>query len=140
MKFLYVSMLAILMNTAYSTAQSSPVTCKIRYSYDVSGNRIKREYGCEQAPNPGNPVPYTGGSLLRNLSPNPTTGMLTGVFSKPVSATVVITNMSGIIILSQHFPEPIPTFTINLAQAVPGNYLVTIAAAAVTESYTVTKL
>jgi hypothetical protein len=59
---LFVSILTLIAKK--TVAQSED--CRIRYSYDVAGNRIKREYKCITISGPYDPGPETGnpGSVL----------------------------------------------------------------------------
>jgi len=131
----------LLLTIPCKTFAQAPV-CAIAYSYDAAGNRIKREYKCETPPNPNDPQPWNSNStILTSLSPNPTTGVLTGVFSSPAGwASVTVTSMAGGIILQTTYTQTLSSFTINIAQAVPANYIVTVSAFNTTESYVIVKL
>jgi hypothetical protein len=90
---LFVSILTLIAKK--TVAQSED--CRIRYSYDVAGNRIKREYKCITISGPYDPGPETGnpGSVL-TVHPNPTTGVFHGSFSETVSsASFVIYASNG---------------------------------------------
>ncbi|GAA4454992.1 T9SS type A sorting domain-containing protein [Rurimicrobium arvi] len=120
---------------------SAQSTCKILYSYDLGGNRIRREFNCDAPPNPwDNPV-RPDHTLLSSLSPNPTSGGLTGVFTDPVpTATVQITDMGGAVYFTQTFTQTTSVFTMDISPAVPGTYLVTIWALGIVEGYTIIKM
>jgi hypothetical protein len=131
----------LLVNNTHAVAQSGPVECKIKYDYDVAGNRIKREYKCEAKWMPWDPAPIANNDVLISLSPNPTTGSVTGVFSEATDyAHVVISTMGGILILDQEYHQTINSFTIDISGQIPGNYLLTVSAFDQVESYVITKI
>lgn len=137
-----ISILFCLM-LGFSTLKSSAqMSCSLKYRYDAAGNRIKREYTCpSQSPeNPETPVPW-GDPILSTVYPNPTTGLITGTFTSPVPAAgISISTMGGILVLQQNYSQTLSSFTVNIAQAVPGNYLLTVSALNRVESYIITKL
>ena len=125
-----------------TSAQSGPIECKIKYDYDAAGNRIKREYKCEQAWMPWDNPPHNDNPILSSVYPNPTTGVVTGVFTEPTAnAYVTVTNMSGVVVLSQQYGQQmITTFSIDISMQLPGSYLLTISAFNKLESYMIIKL
>jgi hypothetical protein len=137
-------LIAFLSSTGKATAQTGPVECKIVYGYDVAGNRIQREYKCEATWMPWDPGPSVH-PILSGVYPNPTSGVLTGVFSEPIggeagSALVSVSTMGGIIVFQQEYTQTITSFTIDISQQIPGQYLLTVAAFNQVESYVITKL
>jgi hypothetical protein len=119
--------------------QSGPVTCKIIYGYDLSGNRIHREKQCEAGWTPADPMPENG--LLTSLHPNPTYGPITGLFRQTISeGDVNVYTLTGTSILQYHISQPVSFFTIDISSATPGCYFVTIEALGRTETYPVIKL
>lgn len=128
--------------TTGSFAQSGPGECFINYEYDVSGNRIKREYKCQKEWMPWDLEPVTNTTgVLTSLSPNPTTGPVTGVFSEPTNyAHVVVSTMGGIMILDREYHQTIRSFTIDISDQKPGNYLLKVSVFDRIENHIVTKL
>ncbi len=122
-------------------AQSGPVECKIKYDYDAAGNRIKREYKCEATWMPWDNPPNNN-PILSSVYPNPTSGVVTGVFTEPTAgAYVVVTNMGGAVIFSHLYGQQmITTFTIDISAQPAGSYLLTISAFNKLESYMIIKL
>ena len=131
-------------NSSKSIAQSGPTVCKILYGYDVSGNRIKREYKCEASWSPLDPLPFTH-TIFTSLFPNPTTGVITGTFSEPIGgeaggAYITVSTMGGIVVFQQEYNQVMSSVTIDISQQIPGQYLLTVAAFGKVESYVFTKL
>lgn len=127
------------------SAQSGTEICKIHYTYDGAGNRIQREYKCEAQPNPNDPVNHTPGWLpdgvVSNIYPVPTTGIINVVFSAPISsAQIIITNMSGVQVLSQNIGQQVTTKVIDMTALIPGTYLLSCYYQNKVESYTIPKL
>lgn len=136
---------AFLCYSGKSVAQSGPVVCSINYDYDVAGNRIKREYKCEATWMPWDNAPWQDHSVFTTLYPNPTTGVITGVFSSPIGgaagpATLTLNTMGGITIFQQVYSQPMSSVSLDLSQQIPGQYLLTVMALNMVESYTITKL
>lgn len=136
---------AFLANMTASKAQSGPPVCKIHYGYDVSGNRIKREYKCENTWLPTDPAPWTDHTIFTSLSPNPTTGVVTGVFSSTIggeagAAYLTVTTMGGIVVFEQSYQQVTNAITVDITQQIPGQYVFTVAAFNKIESYVITKL
>ncbi|HTN18625.1 MAG TPA: T9SS type A sorting domain-containing protein [Chitinophagaceae bacterium] len=120
-------------------AQSGSEVCSIVYSYDVSGNRIKREYKCESTRGFDDPDTIDP-TIFTTLYPNPTTGVFTGEFSEPVSeATFIITAMSGVVVLEHELTQTASSITFDISAQVPGNYLLHVWALGREESYLITK-
>ena len=121
-------------------AQSGSEVCSIVYSYDVAGNRIKREYKCETPSGPEGPVIWNDPVIFTSVYPNPTTGIFTGQFSEPVSeATFIITAMSGVVVLQHELTQTANSITFDISAQVPGNYLLHVWALGREESYIITK-
>lgn len=137
---------AFLANATESKAQTGPEVCKILYGYDVSGNRIKREYKCENTWLPSDPMPWNEtAEIFSTLNPNPTTGVLTGTFTTPIggeagSALLTVSTMGGITVLQLEYTEIASSITFDISQQIPGNYLVTVHAFNKVETYVITKL
>lgn len=101
--------------------------CKIVYSYDLRGNRIKREYNCTTPANPWDPATQTSGTLISTVTPNPTAGVVVVVMSDAVpSLKVAVTDMGGVTVLEQNISQETITFPLDISAAVPGTYLVTV--------------
>lgn len=134
-----------LANATKSKAQTGPELCRINYGYDVSGNRIKREYKCENTWLPTDSAPWADHSIFSSVYPNPTTGVITGTFSTPIggeagSALVTVSTMGGITVLQQEYTEIASYITLDISQQIPGEYLLTVAAFNKVETYVITKL
>lgn len=129
-----------------SAAQSSVEICRIKYHYDMAGNRIKREYKCEAEPDPSaNVGNETGTPIFTNLFPNPTTGIITGIFSIPIGgdaggAYVYVSTMGAIVVFEQFYSAIASSISFDISQQIPGNYLVTVHAFNKVETYIITKL
>ncbi|MDI9312705.1 MAG: T9SS type A sorting domain-containing protein [Limnohabitans sp.] len=136
---------AILYNTTKGAAQSGPVVCKITYDYDVSGNRIKREYKCEATWSPADPLPWSDHTIFTTVFPNPTTGVITGTFSSTIGgdaggAMITVSTMGGITVFQQAYNQITSSVTIDISQQLSGQYLLTVAAFNKVETYVITKL
>lgn len=128
-----------------SKAQTGPEVCSIKYQYDISGNRIKREYKCQPSWTIGDIIPWQDRSIFSNLYPNPTTGVLTGVFTSPIGgeagpALISVTTMGGIVVFEQTYTQIASSITFDISQQIPGTYLVNVHAFNTEETYVVTKL
>lgn len=127
-----------------SKAQTSTAVCRINYYYDASGNRIKRDYSCPSN-NPWDNAPWGENTIFTSIYPNPTTGVVTGVFSATIggeagSAYITVSTMGGISIFQQEYTQPTSSVTIDLTQQIPGQYLLSVFAFNKLESYIITKL
>lgn len=139
---------AILALHTKSMAQPGTEICKIHYSYDAAGNRIQREYKCEQPPNPNDPVDpahppdwLQPDGIISNIYPVPTTGIINLVFSAPVSnAQIIITNMSGVQVLTQNITQQVSSTVVDMTALTPGTYLLSCFYQNTVESYTIPKL
>jgi len=144
MNKLFIPFTALMIALSFGQRAAAQATiCKIKYNYDAGGNRIKRYYGCDQT-GPG-VIDYFPDGVLSNLSPNPTTGPLTGTFTSPIggnagSATVSVVNVNGTPVLLQTFSQIASTFSIDISQQIPGTYFLTVYAFSKMETYTITKL
>jgi hypothetical protein len=124
----------------HSLAQSED--CRIRYSYDAAGNRIKREYKCITISGPYDPGPETGnpGSVL-TVHPNPTTGVFHGSFSETVSsASFVIYASNGSVVQTYQLMQPAVMVTFDITAQVPGTYFLTVWALNRQETHTIIKI
>ena len=125
-----------------SKAQTGPPVCKIHYGYDVSGNRIKREYKCERS---WLPTDFgTSHTIFTNVFPNPTTGVITGTFSEPIGgeaggAFITVTTMGGIVVFQQAYNQVMSSVSLDITQQIPGQYLLTVSAFNKIETYVITK-
>jgi len=125
-----------------SKAQTGPPVCKIHYGYDVSGNRIKREYKCERS---WLPTDFgTSHTIFTKVFPNPTTGVITGTFSEPIGgeaggAFITVTTMGGIVVFQQAYNQVMSSVSLDITQQIPGQYLLTVSAFNKIETYVITK-
>ena len=144
MKTLLKLLIAALVSVATvseSKAQSGPVECKIAYSYDAAGQRVKREYACAATWTPNDPLPWQDNSVFTSLFPNPTSGVFTGIFSAPVSsASFLISAMSGATVWQQTINQQMSSMTFDITAQVPGSYLLTVWAMDKVETYTIIKM
>jgi hypothetical protein len=63
------------------------------------------------------------------------------VFSAPISnAQIIITNMSGVQVLSQNITQQASSTVINMTALIPGTYLLSCFYLNTVESYTIPKL
>lgn len=136
---------AILVRTTESYAQSGPPVCKIHYAYDLSGNRVKREYKCENTWLPSDPAPWMEPGIFTTVFPNPTSGVITGVFSSSIGgeagpAMITVSTMGGVIVFQQEYNYVTSSITLDLSQQIPGDYLLTAAAFGKVESFVITKM
>ena len=99
--------------------------CRIRYSYDAAGNRIKREYRCiSHDPYGNDPVPNTG---IITVYPNPTTGVFHAEFSETVDeAYFVISASNGAVVQTYELMQPSQMVTFDITAQVPGTYFLTV--------------
>jgi hypothetical protein len=131
-----------LANLTESSAQTGPPVCKIHYGYDVSGNRIKREYKCERS---WLPTDFgTSHTIFTKVFPNPTTGVITGTFSEPIGgeaggAFITVTTMGGIVVFQQAYNQVMSSVSLDITQQIPGQYLLTVSAFNKIETYVITK-
>lgn len=137
--------ITVLISSKESRAQSGPPVCKIHYSYDVSGNRVKREYKCENTWLPTDPAPWTDPGIFTTVFPNPTSGVLTGVFSSTIGgeagpAMITVSTMGGVIVFQQEYNYVTSSITLDISQQIPGDYLLTAAAFGKVESFVITKM
>jgi hypothetical protein len=115
--------------------------CKIAYSYDAAGNRIKRAFYCDNPPDPRGETGQPDGGVTTTLNPNPTQGPVTGYFSEPVSSgTVDVSSMSGTHLMTIGIDKPTRTFSLNLSALSPGSYIVTVRLRNQVSSFTVIKM
>lgn len=126
----------------FSPAQAQvKSSCKIAYTYDVAGNRVKRAYRCDPPANPNGPADQQPGDVTATVSPNPTQGPITGYFSEPVSGgSVELNTMSGERLLVTQINGPTRSFTLDLSPYAPGSYVVTIRVQGFVESHTIIKM
>lgn len=144
-KITLILIAAFLTNATTSKAQSGPPVCKIHYAYDLSGNRVKREYKCENTWLPSDPAPWTDASIFTTVFPNPTSGVITGVFSSSIggeagAAMITVSTMGGVVVFQQEYNYVTSSITLDLSQQIPGDYLLTAAAFGMVESFVITKM
>lgn len=113
--------------------------CKIKYDYDISGNRVLREFKCDPfMPDPDTESPH---SILTLVYPNPTVGVINCVFSTPTAmAAFEITAVDGSLIQSYSLTQQSSTVTFDISAQVPGTYFITVWAFSKVETYTVIKM
>ena len=115
--------------------------CAIVYGYDVSGNRISREFKCFTGRGPNDPITQPETSLISTLSPNPTTGVINVTFTEMLDAAhFVITDVGGIIVLQHTLSQPATAISFDLSAQIPGTYLLSIYTAGLDETYTIIKM
>lgn len=141
LKISLFAIVALLGFAIKSNAQTE--VCKIAYDYDAAGNRIKREYRCSTTWPIGTGLEER--TIFTTVYPNPTTGLITGVFSEPIGgvagkAVISISTMGGIVVLQQEFNYITTTINFDISQQIPGQYLLTVAAFNKVETYVITKL
>lgn len=133
--------LCCLLYSGKISAQSGPVECKILYGYDGAGNRIKREYKCAPTWTIYDPVNQQDYTIFTSLFPNPTSGVITAVFSEPLSAaSFLIYAANGSIIQSYNLTQQSTMVTFDLSAQVPGTYFLTVWALNKEETYTIIKM
>ncbi len=95
-KYLLTIVIALLSLSSFS--QEIPVgSCGLLLTYDAAGNRIKREYYCNNGSSRIAPqelakeieAAATGFEEVEALYPNPTTGRFFTTFSKPIDQSVI---------------------------------------------------
>ena len=112
-----ITSLAVMLLIHVAVIAQNTTYCIIKYSYDASGNRIKREYVCDvvDSLDPNAPVqPPAGSARMANpndanssnvafeVFPNPTTGMVTVVQKGAVTnATLQVINETGATVYSK---------------------------------------
>jgi hypothetical protein len=113
--------------------------CKIKYEYDISGNRILRQFKCDPViPDPDEESPHT---ILTLVYPNPTVGVINCVFSVATAiATFEITAVDGSLIQSYDLTQQSTMVTFDISAQVPGTYFITVWAFSKVETYTVIKM
>ena len=136
---LFMIMIACLFSTD-SFAQQE--VCSIRYSYDKTGARTKREYKCEIPSGPGTPAPWTDyGGVISRIYPVPTPGLFHVEFSTTVtSAYLYVIDMNGTQLLDFNVSQATTIVDFDLTPYVPGTYILTAIFGTAMESYTITKL
>ena len=144
-KITLLFLIAFVIKTEDSSAQTGPIVCAIKYDYDIAGNRIKREYKCEATWSPADPLPWSDHTIFTTVFPNPTTGVITGTFSSTIGgdaggAMITVSTMGGITVFQQDYNQITISVTIDISQQLPGQYLLTVAAFNKVETYVITKL
>lgn len=131
----------LLFTTGKTYAQGSE-DCRIRYSYDGAGNRVKREHKCITISGPYDPSPeVTNTGSVLTVHPNPTTGVFHGTFSEMVSsATFVIYASNGSVVQTYQLMQPAVTVTFDISAQVPGTYFLTVWALNQQETHTIIKI
>ena len=146
MKKIFIAILMVIA-TKESIAQQLPSgECGIVYVHDAAGNRMYRVYFCNNGSNPypgrnasqnnfakTAPVSYFSKKEMENLSvqqidalyPNPTSGMFTLAFSRPLqNAAISIMDANGKTI--QQFTASGLAITCNISTVASGSYFVRI--------------
>lgn len=119
--------------------ESSP--CKIAYSYDAAGNRIRREYRCDTPPDPRGETEQPGGTLITGVSPNPSQGSAVVYFSKPVfSGMIELYDISGVCLNRFEIRDNVSFFRVDLSPYAPGTYLITLRLASTVDTYPVIRM
>ena len=104
----------------YNSAFSQDI-CKIFYDYDANGQRVKRYHHCYDPNEPGILVPFTP-----VLYPNPTSGRFNINFNELLeTATLTVFSIDGGLI-GQTDAGPAYEITYDLADQMPGSYVVTL--------------
>jgi hypothetical protein len=95
LKQLFVSIFILLSFAA--AAQEIPVgSCGYLYQYDAAGNRISREYYCNNGARAAVAEPQTAFEAVEALYPNPTTGKFYITFRQPLdNAAIRILDVNG---------------------------------------------
>jgi hypothetical protein len=109
----------------YSQAQSVEEVCRIVYKYDGAGNRIGRAYECFTPRDPSlPPVGYIPDEQVV-VYPNPTGGIVNGVFNETTTEMLFVSvySVGGIRVHYESFQPQISFFTINLSHLIPGSYV-----------------
>ena len=107
-----------LSQTSSSSAQGGAYDCKVRYTYDVSGNRIRRVYSCLTEEEMQLPI-FRG-----NIYPNPTDGPVTIDFNELVTtASLLIYDADGSVVGNAE-TEMAYSIQFDVAEYVPGTYIV----------------
>lgn len=115
--------------------------CKIAYTYDAAGNRIKRAFYCDNPPDPRGETGQPGGGVTTTLNPNPTQGPVTGFFSEPVnSGSIEVSSINGTQMMTIGIDKPTRTFSLDLSNLSPGSYIVTVRLLNQVSSFTVIKM
>lgn len=135
-------MIAILCIIAFQTIQAQsipPNTCGILYTYDNAGNRIKREYYCNNNGRVANEqaivkvqdsaapaaTPETSFQVVDALYPNPTTGIFYIRFGKSLENAIIhIIDNNGKVI--QQMKASGTQVTFDLSSMASGVYFVRI--------------
>ncbi len=137
--YLLAAIIIAICGNSFSAAAQSP-TCKIYYSYDVAGNRVKRLYDCPPPTNPWDNPTYAS-PLVHNVYPNPTTGPINVEFSAPTAtASFLISDMNGAQILQYDLTQLTTIVTFDITPQVPGTYILTVMTTNTVENYPITKL
>lgn len=131
-KFLFSLMIIFL--TISSFAQEIPSgSCGLLMTYDAAGNRIKREYYCnngsgriaQEQLSKDQDVASTGFEEIEALYPNPTTGRFYITFSKPMDNSIIqILDVNGKII--QYLKGSGTRMEFDLSNQTSGTYFVLI--------------
>lgn len=136
---LLLAVLTLLAGNVSAQTTEGGEDCRIRYSYDATGNRIKREYKCITPHSPYDPgAPVTPGILT--VYPNPTTGVFHAEFSETVDAAYfVISASNGAVIQTYELMQPSAMVTFDITAQVPGTYFLTVWALNKEETYSIIK-
>ncbi|MBC9928983.1 T9SS type A sorting domain-containing protein [Chitinophaga qingshengii] len=94
-------LLFIMLLTAAAVAEAQtipPGSCGVMFYYDGAGNRVKRQYICNNtARMAAAPLPASETTIKTEaMYPNPTTGPVTVIFAEPLKgANITLLNISG---------------------------------------------
>lgn len=139
-KCLLMSAIAFLIVVHTGSAQELG-SCKIAYSYDAAGNRIKREFRCDVPPDPRIETEQPDNTVITSVDPNPTQGPVVGYFSKPVSSAMLeLYDINGICLNRQSIDRPTSLFQLDLSAFIPGTYLITLRMGAHVETHPIVKM
>lgn len=131
----------LLLTTGFAADAQETTRCKIAYSYDAAGNRIRREYRCDVPPDPRTETEQPDGTLITGVDPNPSQGPVVGYFSKPVSSgTIELYDMNGVCLNRFDIGGNATYFRIDLSAYVPGTYLITLRLGSVVETYPIVRM
>jgi hypothetical protein len=125
LKQIFFSLFILLSLSA--AAQEIPVgSCGLLCRYDAAGNRIAREYFCNNgARSETQPEPLSAFEAVDALYPNPTTGKFYIVFRKPLDNVVIkIMDVNGRTV--EHFKVSGSKVEVSLTSQPAGIYFIVI--------------
>lgn len=113
-------------SNAYTQVPVNQTDCFIKYHYDAAGNRIKREFVCEQTYYNYKSLPITTEISDDNILvyPNPTENVLNITLPVPVTnGKVLLTDIHGKLLVEYNIELSIQ---IPMHKFIPGIYIVNI--------------